>query len=127
MKKISVLVIAAMILFSISSFAAGAKFTGADYLKLSKPQRVSVVKSFKDNVKRQGVTLKKDPVFYCQRLDEFYVKNPALQKEGFNKVMQTIAIMEYDWNQRGVDKDALARNWLGEKTYQANKARLGKK
>lgn len=127
MKKIVYLALVAVILCAGIVCAEQAAFTGADYLKLTGPQRVAVVNSFKANVKKQGVEIKKDAVFYCKNLDGFYAKNPKMQRETFDKIMQTLAIMEYDWSQKGIDKDDLARTWLGENTYNANKARLKKK
>jgi len=34
-------------------------------------------------------------------------------------------LIEYDWGQKGLDKDLLARKWLGKELYQTNKFRLG--
>ena len=39
-------------------------------------------------------------------------------------VLKTLIIMEYDWTQKGVDKDQLARQFLGDALYKQNKARL---
>lgn len=123
--KWSVFVVA--MLSAASLFAAQGVFTGADYLKLSKPQRVNTVKMFKEEAGKQGAIISKDPIFYCQKLDAFYAKNPKMAGESFVKTLKTLAIMEYDWAQKGVDKDTLARQWLGDDLYKANKARLGKK
>jgi hypothetical protein len=116
----------AVTLFAAASvLAAQAGLTGNDYLKMSKPQRVKTVRMFKEEAAKQGVTIKKDPVFYCEKLDALYVKNPDMKNEQFVKVVKTLAIMEYDWDQRGVDKDVLAKQWLGSDLYNANKARVG--
>lgn len=114
-------------LAAMSLFAAQGNFTGADYLKLSKPQRVNTVKMFKEEAAKQGATISKDPIFYCKSLDAFYAKNPKMVSESFVKTLKTLVIMEYDWTQKGVDKDALARQWLGDDLYKANRTRLGKK
>jgi len=116
----------AVMLAAVSVFAAQV-FTGLDYLKLDKRQRVQVVKNAKSDLAKEGVIVRKDPTFYCRSLDSLYANNPNMKKEEFAKVLKTIIIMEYDWDQRGVDKDALARQWLGEDTYRANKARVVKK
>lgn len=107
--------------------AEQAVFTGVDYLKLSKTQRVEAVKRFETVAKQQGITITKDPIFYCMRLDTFYAKHPAMQKESLDSVIKTLVIMEYDWSQKGVDKDTLAKQWLGNDLYTANKARINKK
>ena len=114
-------------LTATSLFAAQGAFTGADYLRLDKPQRVKTVKMFKEEAGKQGSIISKDPIFYCKKLDTFYAKNPKMMNESFVKTLKTLIIMEYDWAQRGTDKDALARQWLGDDLYKANKARLGKK
>jgi len=113
--------------FAAVSCAQEKAFTGADYLKLGKPQRVQVVKQYKENAKKDGVTITKDNIFYCRSLDAFYAKHPDMQKENFNGIMKTLAIMQYDWDKKGVDKDALAKQWLGDDLYRANKSRLSKK
>jgi hypothetical protein len=114
-------------LTSASLFAAQGTFTGYDYLKLGKPQRVNTVKMFKEEAGKQGTTINKDPIFYCKKLDAFYAKNPKMASESFVKTLKTLIIMEYDWAQKGTDKETLARQWLGDDLYKANKARLGKK
>jgi hypothetical protein len=120
-----VFVVAMMVATSL--FAAQGNFTGYDYLKLSKPQRVNTVKMFKEEAGKQGAIISKDPIFYCKKLDTFYAKNPKMANESFVKTLKTLIIMEYDWSQKGVDKDTLARQWLGDDLYNANKARFGKK
>lgn len=120
-----VFVVAMMVAASL--FAAQGTFTGYDYLKLGKPQRVNTVKMFKEEAGKQGTVISKDPIFYCKKLDAFYAKNPKMANESFVKTLKTLIIMEYDWSERGVDKDALARQWLGDDLYKANKTRLGKK
>jgi hypothetical protein len=121
----SVFVVA--MLTAASLFAAQGTFTGADYLKLGKPQRVKTVKMFKEEAGKQGAIISKDPIFYCKKLDAFYAKNPKMVSESFVKTLKTLMIMEYDWAQAGTDRDSLARQWLGDDLYKANKARLGKK
>lgn len=127
MRRIVVLVAVMSIVAYAAVSAAESGITGFDYLEMSKPQRVQTVKIFKEEAAKQGVTIKKDPIFYCRYLDSFYSKNPNMKKEPFVNVMKTLAIMEYDWSQRGVDKDILARQWLGESLYNANKSRVGGK
>jgi hypothetical protein len=116
--------IAMAMLTAASVFAAQAAFTGFDYLKMDSKQRVNTVKIFKEEAGKQGVAIKKDPIFYCKALDAFYAKNPNMKKEPFVNVLKTLVIMEYDWDKKGVDKDALARQWLGDANYKANKARM---
>ena len=123
MKKI--IFILSILLATGISFAqeSGSKFTGEDYLNLSRSGRVEVIKNFKANAKKSGIIMKKEPVKYCRLMDEFYVVHPDFLKESAAVVIKTLAIMEYDWQEKGKDKDKLAREWLGEDVYQANKRR----
>ena len=120
---------AAIALFLIAglSFAEESAFTGQDYLKLSKRQRVDIVTSYINDAKEGGVVIKNKPVFYCRKLDAFYDKHNDMKKESLPIVLKTLVIMEYDWQQKGVDKDKLAKEWLGDDLYTANKTRLEKR
>ncbi len=110
--------------FFFTSRAPGApSFTGNDWVKLRKLEKVQEVKAFIKALRTQGVIVKLDPIFYCKRLDRVYVKHPNLKKEEVAKTLKTSMIMEYDWEEKGVDKETLAKQWLGEELYQKNKAR----
>ncbi len=98
-------------------------FTGNDWVKLRKLEKVQEVKASIKALRTQGVIVKLDPIFYCKRLDRVYVKHPNLKKEEVAKTLKTSMIMEYDWEEKGVDKETLAKQWLGEELYQKNKAR----
>ncbi len=100
-------------------------FSGQDYLNLSYQKRAEVIASFIEHGKDRGITISKDPVFYCQKLDTFYAKHPDFAKEALFVALKTLIIMEYDWDKKGLDKDLLARKWLGEELYQTNKFRIG--
>ena len=127
MKKI--LSLAVVILFVSSCvFAQSAKEpTGNDYLAMTKNVRAQTVSSLINDAKKGGVTIKQTPVSYCKRLDRLYEKHPDMKSKQLATVLKTLIIMEYDWDQKGVDKDQLARQYLGENLYQKNKARLSKK
>ena len=114
-------------LIAASLFAAQGTFTGVDYLRLGKPERVNTVKMFQEEAKKQGAIINKDPIFYCKKLDSFYAKNPKMANESFVNTLKTLIIMEYDWNEKGTDRETLAKQWLGDDLYKANKARLGKR
>ncbi len=126
MKSVRLAVITGLLLSAVIAYAAQGAFTGSDYLKLSGAQRAGVVKEYKALAKQEGVTIKKDDIFYCKKLDSLYAKHPDMQKENFKNVLKTLVIMEYDWSQKGVDKDALAKQWLGDAVYKANKTRVSK-
>src|SRR3989338_2803266 len=121
-KKISIFVLILFLAASINSFAQ--ELTGKDYLKMSYRQRPSTIAGYINQAKRDGVTIKNSPVFYCKKLDAFYAQHPPLTKESLVITLKTLIIMEYDWHEKGVDKDELAQKWLGEDLHQANKRRL---
>lgn len=99
-------------------------FTGNDYLALTKKQRVATVAKMINDAGKSGIAIQKDPIYYCQALDNVYEKSPAMRNHPFADVFKTLIIMEYDWDQQGVDKDALAKKWLGDDLYRSNKARM---
>lgn len=124
MKNISITLLL-LCFFAGTAFSQAAQpVTGKEYLKLSKKEREQIVASFIKDIKKQGVTVSKNAVFYCNRLDSLYAKTPRLLIEPVWKVLKTAMIMEYDWKEKGVDPDKLAKEWLGDKVYKRNKARL---
>lgn len=129
MKKRPIAAAAAAIIFILCfSFSAECKtgFTGTDYLKLDNERRLKLVTCFIEAGVEEGVTISKSPSFYKEKLDSFYAANKGLENEQLGKILTTLIIMEYDWTKKGVDKEKLAKEWLGEEVYKANKARLGK-
>lgn len=123
MSSLLVMLLTASIVFAQSARQP----TGNDYLAMSKTNRVQAVTSLINDAKQGGVTIKQSPVSYCVNLDKFYSKHPDMKSQPLAVVLKTLIIMDYDWSQKGVDKDQLARQWLGDKPYQENKARLGKR
>jgi len=127
--KLSRAVILSIVLFitifasDIFAMEANSGFTGNVWLRMSKSARLNAVKTYIASAKKDGVTIKKQPVFYCKKLDRFYEERPELVNEPVSKVLKTTIIIQYDWSESGVDKDKLAKEWLGEDLYQANKKR----
>ena len=99
-------------------------FTGNDYLNLSKKQRVAMISKMINEAGKAGIAISKTPVYYCKAIDNFYDKSPNMKAQPFNNVFKTLIIMEYDWDQQGVDKEVLAKKWLGDDLYKSNKARI---
>ena len=100
-------------------------FDGNDWLSLSKRDRANAVTNYIAAAKKQGILIKKTPVFYARKLDTFYI-NEKVRREPVEKILKTLIIMEYDWSQSGRSKDELARSWLGDDVYKKNKERLSK-
>ncbi|MDD5136969.1 MAG: hypothetical protein PHX20_02205 [Candidatus Omnitrophica bacterium] len=116
-------VLSAVLFFNTETALRAALITGNDWVKMRNAQKAEEVKGYIKSLRSQGVVIKGDPVAYCRKLDAFYAKHPDLKKEECGKMLKTIMIMEYDWEQKGVDKDTLARQWLGDDLYKKNKAR----
>lgn len=125
-KVLSLIVITLLALSAVSARGAGQAPTGNDYLAMTRYGRVQAVTSLIDGARQGGVAIKQTPVSYCKRLDTFYAKHPDMKSRELAIILKTLIIMEYDWAQKGADKDRLARQFLGDKLYQENKARLSK-
>ena len=74
--------------------------------------------------KEQGVTIAKLPLYYSQMLDGLSEQNPSMLNQPFDKLVQFMAIMEYDFD-NGTDRDQLGRKLLGDQAWMANRHRLG--
>jgi len=87
--------------------------------------KAAAVAYFIDDYKRSGITISKEPAYYAEMIDAMALQNPSMLKNPFNAVIQTIAILEYDFG-NGQDPDALARRVMSPEAYENNKRRLGK-
>lgn len=116
MKKIIIALLITAFCSGIA-FAQAKPVTGNDWLKVNKKARAQLVTNFLQEAKKQGVSISKDATFYCKKLDSLYTKKPNLLGEPVWKVLKTAIIMEYDWKEKGIDQDTIAKEWLGEKLY----------
>ena len=124
---ISVISFVAVSLFLGAGTAKAASFNGYGWQKLKNAQKVEEIKFFIRSLRSNGIIVKLDPVYYCKRLDGVYAKHPNIKNEEVSKTLKTLIIMEYDWEEKGVDKDLLAKQWLGEDLYSKNKMRRERK
>ena len=99
-------------------------FTGDSWRSISQEERAALITNFIDKAKEQGIIITGSALHYCDMLDTFYEQHPEWREEDVGKALKTLMIMEYDWEEPGVDKDELARSWLSEEVYKANKARF---
>ena len=125
-KRACILFVMALVVSSIACAAQPKELTGNDYLAMPKKDRLATVTALINGARQGGVTIKQQPLQYCKKLDAFYAKRAEMKTEPLAVVLKMLIVMEYDWAQKGVDKDAFARQWLGDKLYQDNKARLKK-
>lgn len=126
--SLKTLFIAILLIFLICSLSfaghATPNFSGQDYLDLSRSQRADAIASFIEASKLRDVTIRNNETFYRDKLDIFYAEHPDFIDEALFVVLKTLVVMEYDWDQKGLDKDFLARKWLGEELYHTNNLRL---
>ena len=122
MKKLIVFLLIGIMCSNV--LAAEGRFTGNVWIKLSEKEKVDLISFFKAKAKDEGVIIKQAAGYYAFMLDVFYEKHPEWKKEEVNRALKTLIIMDYDWEERGVDKDALAKQWLGEEIYKQNRERF---
>ncbi len=85
-----------------------------------------IVKHYIEEHQAQGATIARPPSFYATRIDELRQSNPQMLTAPFLRLLQVVAITEYDFD-NGANKEALAFQVLGQDAYRANKQRLGLK
>lgn len=71
---------------------------------------------------RDNAAILKSADFYAGQVDQAMQANPALQGSNLMTIIRILAVMEYDFY-NGQNKDELAKETLGEKMYQAIRAR----
>ena len=81
------------------------------------------VSYFISEFKKKGVTIKKPTARYTSIITGMTSQNPGLLKMPLDRLLQTTAIVEYDFD-NGQDKDLMAKKLLGEAGYLRNKKRL---
>lgn len=87
--------------------------------------KVSTVSEYMDRFRKQGVRIQGSPSSYAEMIDQLAIENPSLLTNPFKNLVQLVAIMEYDFDS-GMDKDLLAKKFLGQSLYESNRKRLGR-
>lgn len=117
MKRLIIALLLTIFCVSLAHAQQGAPVTGREWLKVDKKARGQLVTSFIQQMKTEGVTISKDPVFYCKKLDSLYAKKPNLVADPVWKVLKTAAIMQCDWSVKDKSADEIAKDWLGGELY----------
>ena len=94
-------------------------------LIISRQDKQIVVQAFVDRYSQQGVIIQKSAGYYANFIDEMARNSPEMLAMPFDRVLQVVAVMEYDF-ENGQNKDELAQKILGPSFYQKNKQRLMK-
>jgi hypothetical protein len=93
-------------------------------LIIDKKAKGLTVKHYIDELAKEGATVRKDPLYYVQVIDDMAVQNPQMLQQPFKDILRIVAIIDYDYD-NGQDKDMMARKiFPNEKAFQANKARV---
>ncbi len=71
---------------------------------------------------RDNVAVLNTPETYASRIDETLASDPAVMNLDILTMIRILAIMDYDYY-NGKNKDALARETLGEKAFAENQTR----
>ena len=99
--------------------------TSNNWPLIMEPQaKVLTVDRWIHQYQEKGITISKSPAYYAQMIDGISEQNPALLNQPFEKLLQFMAIVEYDFD-NGTDKDQLAKKFLGEQAWKSNRHRLG--
>lgn len=85
-----------------------------------KKQAISAVISIYKN--RDNIAILNNADFYATRINETLAADPAVMNIDIMTMIRILAIMEYDYY-NGQNKDALARETLGDKAFTENQAR----
>ena len=94
-------------------------------LIIGRQNKEIVAQAFIDRYKQQGVIIQKPAGYYANFIDEMAKNSPEMLAMPFDRVLQVVAVMEYDFD-NGQNKDALAQKILGQAFYEKNKQRLMK-
>lgn len=84
----------------------------------------TVITHFIEGFTKNGISITKSAPYYSQVIDAMTQTRPEMLQQPFPNLLQTIAIIEYDFN-NGMDKDAMAQKVLGESAFAQNRQRLG--
>ena len=84
----------------------------------------AVVEHFIQKFRRQGVEINRPAIYYAHMIDSMAKDAPQMLDNSFDRVLQVVAIIEYDFD-NGQDKDAMALQILGEEGFRSNRQRLG--
>jgi len=93
-------------------------------LMMDMEAKQAVVEHYIQQYRDQGVVIGKPPAFYAQMIDAMADQSPEMLDNSFDRILQVVAIMEYDFD-NGMNKDAMARQVLGEEGFRSNRQRLG--
>ena len=109
---------------SLNQFWQALNTSSQPWFQIVKPEdKAMVVLHYIKEFQIRGTKITKSPAYYAGLIDSMAANNPSLLANSFDRLLQMVAVMEYDFN-NGQDKDILAKQLLGEQGYQTNKQRL---
>ena len=94
-------------------------------LIIDKKAKGATISHYIEKLAESGGKVRKDPMHYAEMIDGMYKENPSMLLQPFLDLLRIVAIIEYDFD-NGIDRDAMARRvFPDEKSFSANKKRLG--
>jgi len=90
---------------------------------VDKEIKLLTVSEYIDRFRKMKVKINKSPGFYVGLIDAFGGQMEGFLSAPFGNVLSYAAIVEYDFD-NGEDKDALARQVLGEAQFESNRKRV---
>ena len=85
-----------------------------------------LVSHYIEEYRQQGVIINNPPSHYVSMVDVMSQNAPDMLAQPFPVILMVMSVMEYDFD-NGQNKDAMARQMLGERSYYQNKERLMKR
>lgn len=109
---------------SVEDFWQALQASSKPWKQIVKPEdKAMVVSHYIDAYRKRGTKIRKPPEHYAMFIDQVIKENPSLLSFPFDRVLESVAIMEYDFD-NGSDKDLLAKRVLGNDGFKLNKERL---
>jgi len=85
--------------------------------------KLLTVSEYISRFQKEGVKISAPASHYVQMIEQVAGQNPQMLDRPFGELLQVLAIIDYDFD-NGMDKDALAKQVLGEAGYEQNKQRF---
>ncbi len=94
----------------------------ANWNRLDEKLKLKAVDGFLNLLKnRERAKITKPAAFYVTRVDSMLAQSPTMP-QNLPTILKIVSVMEYDFD-TGKDKEVLAKEILGPKLYEANRAR----
>jgi hypothetical protein len=98
------------------------------WMHIDRESKIKLIDGLKQMFKeKDNVIINQSSEYYVDELDELIAKDSESKNYKLKILLTTIAVMDYDFQEDGVDKDETARKWLGSASIEIIKANMGVK